>query len=128
MSVRGLQQVGQPVRDLSRAVAFYRDVLEVALIADLGHVAFFDLGGITLFMEAPDGETPAGGGVLYLAVDDVSEVQARLADAGVTFTGEPHLIHTDETGTFGPAGGEHWMTFFTDSEDNTLALYEVREK
>jgi len=40
-----------------------------------------------------------------------------LAAAGVEFTGDPHVIYTDEA-----TGTEEWMTFFADGEGNTLAL------
>jgi hypothetical protein len=36
----------------------------------------------------------------------------------------PELVHRDEDGTFGPAGGEEWMTFFNDSEGNLTGFVE----
>lgn len=40
-----------------------------------------------------------------------------MSDAGVTFSGAPHVIYTDDA-----TGTEEWMTFFEDGEGNTLAL------
>lgn len=130
MQLGTLRQVGQPVVDFDRAVAFYRDVLGLQMIAQPGPLAFFDLGGVRLLMEEPgDGAPVPGpdGGVLYFVVVDIEAAQRQLAARGVQFLGEPHLIHRDDTGTFGPAGQEEWMSFFTDSEGNTLALSERRD-
>ena len=63
------------------------------------------------------------------SVDRVDDIDRRFADlraAGVTFEGEPHLIHRDDDGLFGPAGNEEWMAFFRDSEQNLLGLAEGR--
>jgi hypothetical protein len=49
-----------------------------------------------------------------------------LRAAGVEFVDEPHRIHVDTEGQFGPAGNEEWMTFFHDSEGNVVALAESR--
>ena len=45
---------------------------------------------------------------------------------GIAFDREPHRIHRDETGTFGPRGAEEWMAFFRDPSDNVLALASQR--
>lgn len=120
-----LRQVMVPVADLDRAVAFYRDVVGLRLIArfDPPGLAFFDLDGVRLLLER--GPVPSGS-VLYLAVDDVAAAVARLREAGVEITGEPHLIHRDDDGAFGEPGTEEWMAFVADSEGNTLGLAERR--
>lgn len=114
-----LRQVGQPVADLDRAIAFYRDALGLRLIANPGSLAFFDLAGVRLFLE----KGPAGSGsVLYFAVPDIHQARQHLESRGVGFVDSPHVIHRDTDGTFGPAGEDEWMTFFHDSEGNLLAL------
>ncbi|MDJ0788422.1 MAG: hypothetical protein QNK05_16570 [Myxococcota bacterium] len=45
-----------------------------------------------------------------------------LVSRGVAFDSEPHLIHRDTDGTFGPAGSEEWMAFFRDPDGNVLAI------
>lgn len=118
-----LHQVAQHVDNLGRSVAFYRDTLGLPLIAtfDPPGLAFFDLGGTRLLLEAG-----APSALLYLRVDDIDRRFAELRAAGVTFEGEPHLIHRDDDGRFGPAGSEEWMAFFRDSEQNLLGLVERR--
>jgi predicted enzyme related to lactoylglutathione lyase len=112
-----LGQIALGVKDLDRAVAFWRDTLGVRFLfqAPPG-LAFFDLGGVRLMLappERPEDERP--GSVLYFRVDDIGSAHAALADRGVDFVDEPHRIA--DLGSH-----ELWMTFFRDSEDNLLAL------
>ncbi|MDP2289714.1 MAG: VOC family protein [Actinomycetota bacterium] len=119
MDVNGLRQVAQHVDDLDRAVAFYRDVLQLELIArfDPPGLAFFRLGSTRLLLESG-----ASSAMLYLAVDDVAVTTERLRAAGVTIESEPHVIFVDADGRFGPAGEAEEMSFFRDSEGNLVAL------
>jgi methylmalonyl-CoA/ethylmalonyl-CoA epimerase len=119
MAVTHLRQVAQHVEDLDRAVAFYRDVVGLDFIArfDPPGLAFFDLGSSRLLLDA--GAPPA---LLYLGVDDVVAMTGQLRDAGVTIESEPHVIHVDEAGHFGPPGQAEEMAFFRDSEDNLVGL------
>lgn len=105
--------------DMDRAVAFYRDVVGLDLIArfDPPGLAFFDLGGTRLLLEAG-----APSSLLYLGVDDVAGTTDRLRAAGVAIESEPHVIHVDEEGQFGPAGEVEEMAFFRDSEENLVGL------
>lgn len=123
MTVEALHQVAVHVGDMDRAVAFYRDVVGLRLVArfDPPGLAFFDLGGVRLLLEAA-----APSSLLYLRVDDVAATRDRLVAAGVTFVDEPHLIFSDAEGLFGPAGTGEWMTFFHDPEGNLVALVERR--
>jgi len=59
-------------------------------------------------------------------VPDVEAAAAELAERGVVFEGEPHVIFTDDSGLFGPPGGEEWMAFFRDSEGNLVGLSSRR--
>jgi methylmalonyl-CoA/ethylmalonyl-CoA epimerase len=121
--VTRLHQVSQRAHDLDRAVAFYRDVVGCSFIArfDPPGLAFFDLGNTRLLLEAA-----APSVVLYLEVPDIAVAHHALVAAGVGFVADPHRIHRDDAGQFGPVGGEEWMAFFRDSEDNLLALVERR--
>jgi predicted enzyme related to lactoylglutathione lyase len=114
-----LKQVLQPVNDLDRAVAFYRDTLQLSFIGQFGPLAFFHLDGVRLLLERGDG---ASGSVLYFDVADIRAAREELASRGVTFEQEPHLVHRDDTGVFGRAGAETWMAFFRDTEGNVLSI------
>src|SRR5690349_14496135 len=104
----GLHQVAQHVDDLDRATAFYRDVLQLPFIArfDPPGLAFFDLGGTRLLLEAG-----ASSALLYLRVDDIQATVADLRSKGVTVEHDPHVIFKDDDGTFGNKGEEEWMAF-----------------
>jgi methylmalonyl-CoA/ethylmalonyl-CoA epimerase len=118
-----LHQVAQHCDDLARAEAFYRDVLGLRHIAtfDPPGLAFFDLGTTRLLLEA--GAPPA---LLYLGVADIDAAVDGVRAAGVAIESEPHRIHTDEAGQFGPPGNEEWMAFFRDSEGNLVGFVERR--
>ena len=122
-TLKRVHQIAQHADDLDRAVAFYRDTLGLALIArfDPPGLAFFDLGNTRLLLEAA-----ASSVVLYYEVDDIDTSYRSLLAAGVEFVAEPHRIHRDDAGDFGPVGGEEWMAFFRDSEQNLVALVERR--
>ncbi|MFM2078964.1 MAG: hypothetical protein RJA49_2854 [Actinomycetota bacterium] len=117
--ITSLHQVAQHVEDMDRAVAFYRDVLGLPLVArfDPPGLAFFDLGSTRLLLEA--GAPPA---LLYLGVADVAATTERLRTAGVAIESEPHIIFVDAAGQFGTAGEAEEMSFFRDSEGNLVGL------
>ncbi len=119
MTITNLRQVAQHVEDMDRAVAFYRDVLGLELIArfDPPGLAFFELGTSRLLLEA--GAPPA---LLYLGVDDVAATTELLRNAGVVIESEPHVIYVDEAGQFGSPGEAEEMAFFLDSEGNLVGL------
>ena len=124
-AVFGLRTIGQismRATDLPRAVAFYRDVLGVRHLFDAGPtLSFFDCDGVRLMLspaEQPEFDHP--GSVLYFRVDDIHEAFRTLTARGAVFIDQPHLIAR-------LPDHELWMTFFRDSEGNTLALMgEVR--
>src|SRR5215831_7353979 len=119
MKLTGLRQVAQHVDEMDRAVAFYRDVLGLRLIArfDPPGLAFFDLGPTRLLLEAG-----APTAILYLEVPDVVAATDELRLAGVAIESEPHVIHVDEDGCFGPPGEAEEMSFFRDTEGNLVGL------
>ena len=122
-ALKRVHQIAQHADDLDRAVAFYRDTLGLPLIArfDPPGLAFFDLGNTRLLLEGG-----AASVVLYFEVDDIDASYRSILAAGVEFVAEPHRVHRDDAGDFGPAGGEEWMSFFRDSEQNLVALVERR--
>ncbi len=74
--VEGIQQIAQRATNLDESVAFYRDVLRLTFIArfDPPGLAFFDLNGTRLLLEAP--ASPA---LIYLRVRDPSDNLLALA-------------------------------------------------
>ena len=118
-----LGQVAQPVTDLARAVAFYRDVLGATHQAtfDPPGLAFFDFDGVRLMLDAI-AEAQGHGAPLYFRVPDIEAACADLEARGVTIDAKPHLISRDDAGVFGTPGMETWMAFFKDPDGNILAV------
>jgi DNA-binding CsgD family transcriptional regulator/predicted enzyme related to lactoylglutathione lyase len=116
LNLGSIGQVSLFVRDVERATRFYGTTLGLEHLFTFGDLAFFDADGTRLYLHRKDDDEWRPGSVLYFTVADIHATQSALADAGVAFTGAPHLIHTHDDGT------EEWMTFFDDGEGNTLAL------
>lgn len=110
-------QVSLSIRDVARAERFYGEVLGLPHVFTFGDLAFFDAGGVRIYLHRKEESGWRPGSILYFLCDDISRTHQDLAAAGVNFTGAPHLIYTDEA-----TGSEEWMAFFEDGEGNTLAL------
>jgi catechol 2,3-dioxygenase-like lactoylglutathione lyase family enzyme len=109
-------QISRQVKDIEAARHFFGEVLGLPHLYSFGDLAFFDCGGVRLFLSQAEG----GGGdsILYFRVEDIRLVHIALASHGVEFVDAPHMIHRHEDGT------EEWMTFFKDHEGGMLALME----
>ena len=114
--IQKLGQVALPVRDLNRAIAFYRDVLGLPFIWGNSNLAFFQMHETRLLLERPEApEFDHPGSVLYFEVADIDEAVRHLKDRGLAFDDASHHI-----GDLGEVAV--WMTFFHDTEGNVLAL------
>lgn len=110
-------QISIAVKDLARAVVFYRDKLRLKLLFEAPKLAFFDCGGVRLMLSIPEGEgsDSAGTSVLYYQVADIEGASAELKSRGVEFEAEPHMIAK-------MPDHDLWMAFCRDSEGNLLGL------
>ncbi len=116
IGITNLGQIAINVHDTDRAIAFYRDVLGLPLLFTVGHLAFFDCGGVRLMLthpEKPEFDHP--GSILYFKVLDITSAHRQMLAAGVHFEDEPHFIAKMPT-------HDLWMGFFRDPEQNLLAL------
>lgn len=114
----GLTSLGQiliPVKDLARALAFYRDTLGIRFLFEVPRMAFFDLDGVRLMLAEQDGNAIRSGSILYYRVDNIHAGSAMLIQRGARCAQEPGLIAEMED-------HDLWMAFFEDSEGNQLAL------
>jgi len=122
--VFGLSAIGQiaiTVRDVARAVAFYRDTLGIQLLFQAPpNLAFFDCGGVRLMLTPEEKPGESFSSILYFKVAEIQTAFRALQDRGVTFEQNPHLIAR-------MPDHELWMAFFRDPDSNMLALMcEVR--
>lgn len=115
-----LSQIGQifvNVKDLDRAIAFYRDTLGMTFLFQAPpNMAFFDCGGIRLMLGPADRpEIDHIASVIYYKVDDIEKVYEIFKARGVEFIIKPHLVAPMPT-------YDLWLADFRDSEGNILAL------
>jgi methylmalonyl-CoA/ethylmalonyl-CoA epimerase len=110
-----IAQIAYPVSDVDRAVDFFETKLGLAApFRPHAHMAFFDLGGVSLFLEKAD--DVSGASILYLTCDDVGAATKTLAERGVEIVSPPHCV------TQQPAY-DLWMSFFKDPDGRLLALH-----
>ena len=109
-------QIARSVKDVAAARAWYGETLGLRHLYSFGNLAFFDCGGVRLFLSEGDGGAAANDSILYFRVPDVRTAHAKLAEKGVEFTHAPHMIHRHDDGT------EEWMAFFNDLDGNLLAI------
>jgi len=116
-TISRIGQIFVNVKDLDRAISFYRDVLGMQFLFQAPpNMAFFDCGGIRIMLgiaDRPDLDHPAS--IIYYAVEDIQEAWKALAARGVRFEREPHIIarlpHADL-----------WMASFRDPDGNFLEI------
>jgi predicted enzyme related to lactoylglutathione lyase len=119
-SIGRIGQISVNVKNLSRAVAFYRDKLGAKFQFEAGTMAFFDCAGIRLMLavpEKPEFDHPSS--ILYFDVRNLNQAFDTLSSRGVVFETKPHLVAKMPS-------HELWMAFFRDSENNVLAIMSER--
>lgn len=115
ISLSTIGQIAVTVRDVARAVAFYRDVLGVPFLFEVPGMAFFQTGDTRLMLGLPENETQSFSSILYFRVDDINGAYLEFKERGVPFTHEPRLIHRGSQ-------TDLWLAFFSDPDGNTMAL------
>ncbi|NIP17981.1 MAG: glyoxalase/bleomycin resistance/dioxygenase family protein [Xanthomonadales bacterium] len=116
-SVGAVGQVHIGVKDIGRAVAFYRDVLGLPLLFEVPEqgMAFFDCGGVRLYLSADQSDEFPSNPLIYYRVTDIDEAYRAISAHGVEFRREPHVVHRT-------ADYELWMAGFFDPEGNFIHL------
>jgi methylmalonyl-CoA/ethylmalonyl-CoA epimerase len=113
-------QIAMIAHDIDRATRFYQESLGLPLLFRAGTLSFFDCAGVRLMLSLPEKpEFDHPGSVLYFKVNHIEQRRNDMKARGVQFIDEPHLIAR-------MPDHELWMTFFKDTEGNTLALMEER--
>jgi DNA-binding CsgD family transcriptional regulator len=106
-------QVSRSVADIADSELWYRDVLGLPHLFTFGELAFFECGGVRLYLQQGEVKPES---ILYFRVGDIHAAAKALEDKGVDIVSAPHLIHRHQDGT------EEWMAFFNDLEGRPLAL------
>ena len=106
--ITSVGQIAITTHDVPRAVSFYRDALGLDFLFETGPLAFFMCGDVRLMLTKPESsELDHPSSIIYFRVEDIDTARTELADRGVPFDDEPHLIAR-------MPDHELWMTFFRD--------------
>jgi methylmalonyl-CoA/ethylmalonyl-CoA epimerase len=119
--IMNIGQVALTVKELPRAVAFYRDVLGLNYLFEASDLAFFNCGGTRVMLTTAESRESTYNSIIYYKTENIHTACVALKDRGVSFEAEPRMIAR-------MPDHELWMAFLRDSEGNLLALMsEVRE-
>lgn len=121
LELDAIGQIHITVADIDAAIAFYRDVLGMKFLFRVPDqaMAFFDCGGVRLYLGATEGLERPSHPLIYYRVDDVDAACESLRERGVELEALPHVVHRDE-------GQELWMASLKDPEGNLVCLMEER--
>lgn len=121
LDIRGIGQIHITVEDVERAVGFYRDVLGLPLLFEVPEqsMAFFDCGGVRLYLGRAEDPEQASRPLLYYRVPDIGAAWEALSEHDVERQSPPHVVHRSET-------NELWLASLEDPEGNLVCLMEER--
>ena len=116
----GLDAIGQihiTVEDISRSVTFYRDVMGMKPLFEVPgqDMAFFDCGGIRLYLGKAERPEFRSNPLIYYRVDSIQDACSALESRGMNFEEEPHVVHKTDA-------YELWMAGFRDPDQHNLVL------
>lgn len=114
--VKDMAFVAYSVRDVPKAIAFYRDVIGLKPGASFGeHWAEFDVGNTAFGIGngEPLGIIPGTSFAATFEVDDVAAERERLLAAGVPVTD----VHESPV---------CWSAFVTDPEGNRFGIHQLK--
>jgi methylmalonyl-CoA/ethylmalonyl-CoA epimerase len=119
-NVTSIGQIAVTAQNISRAVAFYRDVLGLRYLFEATGMAFFDCGGTRLMLSTTEKPDSTYGSIIYYRTDNIEAAAEAMRAQGVQFESPPHMIAK-------MPDHDLWMAFLRDTEGNLLALMsEVR--
>ena len=114
LELGAIHQISRTVADVAAARDWYERVLGLKHLYSFGALAFFDCGGVRLFLSEEDESKSES--ILYFRVENIRAAHAALTGRGVCFLQAPHRIHRHEDGT------EEWLAAFEDNEGRPLAI------
>ena len=107
-----VQDVYYEVQDMKRAIAFYRDLLNLPVTEESDDWSAMNVGGVRVGLDSTEGKPTPKRAILTLKTTDLRADVKRLRDKGVKFVGE--------------IGDYPWgsVVTFEDSEGNFLKLMQ----
>lgn len=119
--LESIKQILVPVTDVDRAVEFYQRVLGLPLLFSYPGNAFFDAGGVRLYLAEPSEPGFDGAATIYFTVDDVTGTLERLEAKGATVRERPEIAHRD-------VEYDLWLAFVQDPDGNNIGLMREAPK
>jgi catechol 2,3-dioxygenase-like lactoylglutathione lyase family enzyme len=121
--IAGIGQIAITVSDVDKALAFYRDILELPfLFRPAPQLAFLDSGGIRLMLTTPQGAGNVGSNsVLYFKVGHIDASYRAMLDRGAEGEHEPSATAELSDHTL-------WLAFLRDPDGNLVGLMEERRR
>ena len=113
--LKGIGQVLVPVANIDRAAEFYEHVLGLPISMRFPGIAFFDAGGIRLYLATVPQEDFRGRATIYFWVDDVSGTLELLESRGAAVRERPSVV-------FRAGTHDLWMAFVTDPDGNQVGI------
>jgi methylmalonyl-CoA/ethylmalonyl-CoA epimerase len=122
--VTGILQIAVTVKEIDRATAFYRDTLGLPLLMNAPNMAFFDCGGVRLYLDAGQGSDHTGstsGSLIYFRTPDIDALHEAAKTKNISIHKEPQIIAR-------MPDHDLWLMWIKDSEGNLLGVMEERRR
>jgi predicted enzyme related to lactoylglutathione lyase len=116
-----IRQIAVTVKDVGRALAFYRDVLGLKfLFAPSAELAFLAAGSVRLMLSPPQGAGKVGANsILYFLVENIESVHQAIVQRGAVNERAPQLAAK-------MPDHDLWIAFLRDPEGNLIGLMEEK--
>lgn len=116
-----IRQIAVTVSDVTKALAFYRDVLGLTfLFRPAPTLAFLAAGSVRLMLTTPQGAGTIGQkSILYFGVSDLEATHAAILARGASNERSPQLAAQ-------MPDHELWMAFVRDPDGNLVGLMEEK--
>jgi predicted enzyme related to lactoylglutathione lyase len=121
-TLTGVLQIAITAKDIDRAAAFYRDSLCLPLLMTAPNMAFFNCGGVRLYLSGAQGsDHNVSSSFIYFRTPDIDAFLADAKSKNVTIHQEPQIIAR-------MPDHDLWLMWIKDSEGNLLGIMEERRK
>lgn len=113
----GVHQLAIVARDIDRATDFYRDKLGMRFLFKAPNMAFFECGGIRIYIDANPGSAQGGSPSIYFRTDDIHGAHRTFKERGVEIHQEPGVIAR-------LPDRDIWLMWVRDSEGNLIGVMQ----
>lgn len=119
--ISAIGQIAITVRDVGKALGFYRDILGLPfLFSPTPDLAFLRAGDVRIMLSTPQGAGQIGANsILYFKASDIEKTHAELVALGATNERTPQLAAK-------LPDHELWLSFIRDPDGNLVGLMEEK--